>query len=180
MILSTTMTAQARAALLVRACVCIRLKDMRAARAILGGGGMRKSDSARLNLLGIICELQKRWRRARRFYSRAIRADRAYEPPRENLRRLYELDTFGHSRVQLDLGDQDPQLWALRAAFLQRIESCNRRQLEADNYYHDNKQLASDRSLLRCSDCARETAGRVHGPRVRGAADGSGPDSWPN
>lgn len=115
-------TSEARAALILRACACIGLKDLDAAWAILIGTGLVESDPARLNLLGVVCELRKQWRRARQFYGRAVRADRAYEPPRQNLRRVYELDTFRRSRVPVTLGDEDPQLWALRAKFLQRLE----------------------------------------------------------
>jgi hypothetical protein len=130
------MTASARAAILLRACVCIRLNDLNSAEAILCGTGLAEPDAARLNLLGIICELLKQRRAARNFYRWAIRHDRPYEPPRQNLRRLYELHTFGQSREHVNLGDEDPQLWAQRVQFLRCLETNlqHRREL----VHHDN------------------------------------------
>jgi hypothetical protein len=131
------MSAQGRAALLVRACVCIRLKQPEEAQAILNGPGFDESDAARLNLLGILCELRGQWRAARRSYGRAIRADGSFAPPQQNIRRLYELCTFGRSGVPPALGDEDPQVWAQREQFVRRLHVNARRSLEAQ-HHHDN------------------------------------------
>jgi hypothetical protein len=43
---------------------------------------------------------------ARRFYGRAIRADGKFAPAQQNMRRLYELTTFGHTTQHVALGDE--------------------------------------------------------------------------
>ena len=55
------------------------------------------NDPAWLNLIGVIHELRRDWKNARRYYGRAIAIDGAYEPAQQNMRRLYELYTFGRS-----------------------------------------------------------------------------------
>lgn len=71
-------------------------------------------DPVYLNLVGAICEGRHQWKRARKFYGRAMRANRAFEPAQENLRRLYELYTFGHCKQPVALGDETPGLWLAR------------------------------------------------------------------
>ena len=125
-----------RAALLIRVCVCVRLKQLDEAQQILNGSGFEQSDAARLNLLGVLCELRGQWRKARRFYGRAIRADRRFEPPQQNIRRLYELSTLGRSDIALALGDEDPQVWAQRDRLIRRLEV--KAHSRAAHHYHDN------------------------------------------
>ena len=71
-------------------------------------------DAAFLNLIGAICEGHNQWRRARKFYGRAMRANRAFEPAQLNLRRLYELHTFGGCQQPVELGDEVPGLGVAR------------------------------------------------------------------
>jgi len=80
--------------------------------AIVAGGQMARLDAACLNILGVIAEKRREWNHARRMYGRAIAADRYYLPAQQNMRRLYELHTFGHSTepVALDDGDTMPGL----------------------------------------------------------------------
>lgn len=59
-----------------------------------------------LNLMGLICESRGDWRRARQFYGRAMRADRAFAPAEQNMRRWYELFTFGRTNLPVALGDE--------------------------------------------------------------------------
>jgi Flp pilus assembly protein TadD len=54
-------------------------------------------DPAYLNLAGLLWEARGNDRLARHFYGRAIHADPAYEPAQQNMRRLYELRTFGRT-----------------------------------------------------------------------------------
>jgi len=61
------------------------------------------ADAAALNLLGAVFELRGDWKSARRHYSRAIKADRNYEPAQQNMRRWYELFTFGRTQEPLAL-----------------------------------------------------------------------------
>src|SRR5256885_11647514 len=65
-----------------------------------------RNDAVRLNLLGIVFQARGQWRRARRFYGKAMRADRSYLPAEQNMRRLYELDTFGATNLPIALADR--------------------------------------------------------------------------
>jgi hypothetical protein len=62
-------------------------------------------DAVCLNLRGIICQARGEWKQARRFFGKAMRADRGFVPARQNMRRLYELDTFGATRLPVALVD---------------------------------------------------------------------------
>jgi DNA-binding response OmpR family regulator len=57
------------------------------------------------NLLGVLYEAQHKWRLARKCYGKAIAADHKYEPSQLNMRRLYELQSFGRSTQSVMLGD---------------------------------------------------------------------------
>ncbi len=58
------------------------------------------------NLRGATHELRREWRLARRWYGKAIRADRTYLPAQQNMRRIYELLTFGRSKITFSLDVQ--------------------------------------------------------------------------
>src|SRR5207248_3079367 len=75
-------------------------------RAVSRDGQLARSDAACLNLHGIICQARGEWRQARRFYSRAMRANGGYLPAEQNLRRFYELDTVGDTRLPIAVADQ--------------------------------------------------------------------------
>lgn len=62
-------------------------------------------DAGCLNLTGVVCQARRQWRRARRFYGQAMRADRSYAPAEQNMRRCYELDTFGQTNLPIALAD---------------------------------------------------------------------------
>jgi hypothetical protein len=70
-----------------------------------------------LNLLGVLHEFRHEWKLARRCYGRAIRADRRYHPAQQNMRRLYELHTFGRCAQRMALGDERPVLMMLLAQY---------------------------------------------------------------
>lgn len=101
-----------RAAVLLEACLNIRTAQFQAAQGILLQ--LDTHDAARLNLLGVIWELHRDWPRARKLYGQAIRADRQFAAPRQNLQRWYELVTLGASSIPMCLGDEDPQWWCER------------------------------------------------------------------
>jgi Flp pilus assembly protein TadD len=63
-------------------------------------------DPAYFNLLGVLYEFQGDERLARKFYGKAITARKDYEPAQQNMRRLYELMTYGHSDDAVALGDE--------------------------------------------------------------------------
>ncbi len=65
------------------------------------------SDAAYFNLLGLLYETQRRWSLAKKFYGKAIASDRHYPPSQLNMRRMYELTTFGRSDQPAVLGDED-------------------------------------------------------------------------
>jgi Flp pilus assembly protein TadD len=58
-----------------------------------------------LNLLGVLAELEGDYRKARKYYGRAIRAKHDHEAAQQNMRRLFELDLFGATEEPLNLGD---------------------------------------------------------------------------
>jgi DNA-binding response OmpR family regulator len=60
------------------------------------------------NLLGVLYEAQRKWRLAQKCYGRAIAADKRYEPAQINMRRIYELNTFGRSDLPAMLGNDAP------------------------------------------------------------------------
>jgi Domain of unknown function (DUF4118) len=64
------------------------------------------SDAVCLNLVGVVCQARRQWRKARRYYGKSMRVDRNYAPAEQNMRRLYELDTFGSTSMPVALADQ--------------------------------------------------------------------------
>jgi DNA-binding response OmpR family regulator len=67
------------------------------------------------NLLGVLYEAQHKWRLARKCYGKAIRANKNYQPAQANMRRIYELHTFGRSTQPVVLGDEpEGDIWFVR------------------------------------------------------------------
>lgn len=64
-------------------------------------------DARCLNLMGIVHEARRDWRMARKFYGRAIAADIRLADAQQNMRRIFELFTFGDSREPIALGDEN-------------------------------------------------------------------------
>jgi hypothetical protein len=58
------------------------------------------------NLLGLLHESRCRWKSARKAYGRAISGNRKYLPAQQNMKRLYELNTFGHTWQAPAFGDE--------------------------------------------------------------------------
>lgn len=97
-----------RDTLLLDAAVAIRAGRVDDAADLLAPHGtVLPCDPAYLTLLGVICETRKQWPLARRFYGVAISIAPRYAPAQQNMRRLYELHTFGRSRETLALGDAE-------------------------------------------------------------------------
>jgi hypothetical protein len=63
--------------------------------------------AAFLNLMGAVFEANGEWRMARRYYGRAIAADKHSADAQQNMRRIFELFNFGGSREPIALGDED-------------------------------------------------------------------------
>jgi DNA-binding response OmpR family regulator len=96
------------AAVLGRVRKALRSEDTASAEALL----MRAADLSAgrdapyFNLLGVLYETQREWRLAKKFYGKAMKADRKYEPAQQNMARLYELETFGRTKRFVVLGDE--------------------------------------------------------------------------
>jgi DNA-binding response OmpR family regulator len=83
----------------------LRESDIASAEALLmKAGDIAEHDAAYFNLLGVIYEMRRQWRLAKKFYGKAKRADGNYEPAEHNLRRIYELYTFGRSKEPVAMG----------------------------------------------------------------------------
>jgi hypothetical protein len=92
----------------------IRLGLLDEARAALAAAERAGAlGAAYLNLRGVLDELRRDWKAAKRHYGRAIRADRGFQAAQQNMRRLYELDTFGRCAENIALGDEGPALMRL-------------------------------------------------------------------
>jgi len=85
----------------------LRMGDSKGAEEMLmKASDLGNEDAAYLNLVGVFNEAKRRWKRAKKFYGLAIRADGKYEPAQSNMRRLYELEEFGKTSLPLALGDE--------------------------------------------------------------------------
>jgi hypothetical protein len=92
------LSSQQRAELIERTCQDLQRGHSWSVEALLQDVG-EPGDAECLNLLGVIHEMRRQWRFAKRCYGRAIRADRHFEPAQQNMRRMYELETFGSSKL---------------------------------------------------------------------------------
>jgi len=85
----------------------MRVADFATAETLLmKAADLAHQDAAYFNLLGIIYEARHQWRLARKFYGKAMKANRNYKPAEENMQRLYELNTFGRTKHVVMLGDE--------------------------------------------------------------------------
>lgn len=73
---------------------------------LMKAGSITAEDAAFLNLAGVFHEAAGRRDAAKRFYGKAIRADRRYQPAQQNMRRMYELATLGSTTQTVALGDE--------------------------------------------------------------------------
>jgi hypothetical protein len=109
------LTGEERAALLRHACSALRLGRLHEVQRLLDEAGDRAGgDAACLNLRGVVCEARAQRADARRYYGRAIRADRRFAAAQQNMRRLYESDRFGHSAQAVAVGEPFTDLWLAR------------------------------------------------------------------
>jgi len=79
--------------------LALHAADFTQAESLLETAAQRRNQQAAeyFNLLGILYEAQRKWRLARKCYGRAISTDGKYSPSQMNMRRLYELHTYGKS-----------------------------------------------------------------------------------
>ena len=87
--------------------VALHAADLDGAQALLETAADRRNQQAAeyFNLLGVLYEAQRQWRLARKCYGRAIATEGKYQPAQSNMRRLYELHTFGKSSQPVELGE---------------------------------------------------------------------------
>jgi len=62
------------------------------------------NSAAAFNLAGVLSELLKDHEKAKKCYAFAIKVDKHYEPARQNMRRLRDMELFGSSGEPVDLG----------------------------------------------------------------------------
>jgi DNA-binding response OmpR family regulator len=81
--------------------------DLDEAQALLEVAAEKRNQHAAeyFNLLGVLYEAQRKWRLARKCYGRAMTSANGHEPAQLNMRRLYELHTFGKSSQPVVLED---------------------------------------------------------------------------
>jgi DNA-binding response OmpR family regulator len=70
-----------------------------------------KQSAAYFNLLGVLYEAQQKFRLARKCYLKALTLDEKYEPARDNVQRLSELQSIGRSTHAIVLGDEMDDVW---------------------------------------------------------------------
>ena len=94
-------------ATLARACRALRREAWSEAEAwLMQAGGIAGNDPMFFNLVGVLREVRGDKEAAKLFYGKAIRADSNYGPGQQNMRRLYELQTFGRTSQRVVLGDE--------------------------------------------------------------------------
>ncbi len=82
----------------------INLRDFPAARRNLVSALEINPDSPQaLNLAGVMFEMREEYDQARRYYGRAIKVNKDFEPAQSNMRRIYELFHFGSSQEPFNL-----------------------------------------------------------------------------
>lgn len=82
----------------------INLRDFTAARSNLISALEINPDSPQaLNLAGVMFEMRDEFEQARRYYGRAIKVNKSFEPAQANMRRVYELFHFGSSHEPYNL-----------------------------------------------------------------------------
>ena len=82
----------------------INLRDFHAARRNLVSALEINPDSPQaLNLAGVMFEMREEYDQARRYYGRAIKVSKDFEPAQANMRRIYELFHFGSSQEPYNL-----------------------------------------------------------------------------
>jgi len=82
----------------------INLRDFSAARSNLISALEIDSNSPQaLNLAGVMFEMREEFDQARRYYGRAIKVSKDFQPAQANMRRIYELFHFGSSEEPFNL-----------------------------------------------------------------------------
>jgi FixJ family two-component response regulator len=82
----------------------INLRDFHAARGnLVKALEIDPNSPQALNLAGVMFEMREEFDQARRYYGRAIKVSKDFEPAQANMRRIYELFHFGSSKEPFNL-----------------------------------------------------------------------------
>jgi DNA-binding NtrC family response regulator len=82
----------------------INLRDFAAARRnLVSALEIDPNSPQALNLAGVMFEMREEFDQARRYYGRAIKVSKDFEPAQANMRRIYELFHFGSSQEPFNL-----------------------------------------------------------------------------
>jgi DNA-binding response OmpR family regulator len=100
------------AAVLQKVRDAFRVADVTSAESLLMRvADLGQHDAAYFNLLGVLYEARSQWRLAQKFYGKALKAEKDYASALQNIRRVYELYTFGRSDEAVALGDEPGDAW---------------------------------------------------------------------
>jgi len=82
----------------------INLRDFSGARRnLISALEIDPNSPQALNLAGVMFEMREEFDQARRYYGRAIKVSKNFEPAQANMRRIYELFHFGSSQEPYNL-----------------------------------------------------------------------------
>jgi DNA-binding response OmpR family regulator len=77
----------------------INLRDFTAAkRDLIKALELNSNSPQAFNLAGVMLEMRNEYDEAKRYYSKAIKIDKNFEPAQQNMRRIFELFRFGSSK----------------------------------------------------------------------------------
>jgi DNA-binding NtrC family response regulator len=84
----------------------LNLRDFaRAQKHLVRALELNDKSAEAFNLTGVLFEMKEEYDRAKKYYGQAIKLDSRYEPAQQNMRRIFELFSFGSSKEPVALGD---------------------------------------------------------------------------
>jgi DNA-binding response OmpR family regulator len=84
----------------------LNLRDFsRAQKHLIRALELNDKSAEAFNLTGVLFEMKGDYDRAKKYYGQAIKLDKRYEPAQQNMRRIFELFSFGSSKEPVALGE---------------------------------------------------------------------------
>jgi DNA-binding NtrC family response regulator len=84
----------------------LNLRDFsRAQKHLVRALELNDKSAEAFNLTGVLFEMKEEYDRAKKYYGQAIKLDSRYEPAQQNMRRIFELFSFGSSKEPVALGE---------------------------------------------------------------------------
>lgn len=84
----------------------LNLRDFaRAQKHLVRALELNDKSAEAFNLTGVLFEMKEDYNRAKKYYGQAIKLDKRYEPAQQNMRRIFELFSFGSSTEPVALGN---------------------------------------------------------------------------